>query len=144
MSKADLSKAQRIAQATRAFEQRTTGWLPSSLTVVLDGHTLVIMLHGTFSPAEMALAKSREGAAQLREFHRQLFTTVAEPLRQEIGRITEVEVREATAEVETSTGTVVQVFSLAHTVPADSWSGSDPGLAEADRESTGGAMPTTE
>ena len=28
-----------------------------------------------------------------------------------------------TAEVETSTGTVVQVFSLAHAVPADTWSG---------------------
>jgi hypothetical protein len=57
-------------------------------------------------------------------------------LRQEIKRITGVEVREATAEIEPTTGTVVgvfttgttvQVYLLAEGVPADSWSGSDPG-----------------
>lgn len=46
------------------------------------------------------------------------------------------EVHEATAEVEPATGTVVgvfttgttvQVYLLAHTVPAESWSGSKPG-----------------
>jgi hypothetical protein len=45
-------------------------------------------------------------------------------------RITGTDVREASAEVETSMGTVVQVFSLAQAVPADTWSGSDPGPAE--------------
>ena len=68
----------------------------------------------------------------MQEFHRQLFTNSANELRQEIKRITGVEVREATAEVETTTGTVVQVFTtgtmvqvflLAQGVPADSWSG---------------------
>jgi len=53
----------------------------------------------------------------------------------EIKRITGVEVREATAEVETTTGTVVkvfatgtivQVFLLARGVPADIWSGNGP------------------
>jgi hypothetical protein len=52
-------------------------------------------------------------------------------LREELKRITGVDVREATAEVETTTGTVVQVFTtgtmvqvfqLAHSLPADSWS----------------------
>ncbi len=47
-------------------------------------------------------------------------------------RITGVDVREATVELETTTGTVVkvlttgtvvQVFLLAHGVPADTWSG---------------------
>ena len=127
MDKSDSTKAHRIAQAARAFEQQTTGRLPSSVTVVLSEDTLVITLRGTLSPAETAVAESREGAAQLREFHRQLFTTASGPLRQEIRRITGVEVREATAETETSTGTAVQVFSLAHAVPADTWSGSDPG-----------------
>jgi uncharacterized protein YbcI len=129
MDECDSTKAQQIAQAARAFEQQTTGRLPSSVTVVLSEDTLVITLRGALSPAETALAKSREGAAQLREFHRQLFTTASEPLRQDIRRITGVEVREATAEVETSTGTVVQVFSLAHAAPAGTWSGSDPGPA---------------
>lgn len=130
MTETDLSQARRIARAAMAFERQTTGWLPSSVTVVLSQETLVITLHGTFSPAEMALAKSREGAAHLREFHRQLFTAASEPLRREIVRITGTDVREASAEVETSMGTVVQVFSLAQAVPADIWSGSDPGPAD--------------
>jgi len=84
------------------------------------------------SPAEKALAQSPEGAVQVQDFHRQLFTDSADELRREIKRITGVEVREATAEVETTTGTVVQVFTtgtmvqvflLAQGVPAGSWSG---------------------
>ena len=134
MDKSDSSEAQQIAQVARAFEQQTTGRLPSSVTVVLGEDTVVITLRGTLSPAETALAKSQEGAAQLRELHRQVFTTASPPLRQEIRRITGVEVREATAEVETSTGTAVQVFSLAHAVSADTWSGSDPGPAGAEKE----------
>ena len=110
--------------------------MPKSVTVVLNDGTLVITLHGALSPAEKALAKSPAGAAQVQEFHRQLFNNSAEALRQEIKRITGVEVREATAEVETSdgtvvgvftSGTVVQVFLLADSVPADAWSGSGLG-----------------
>ena len=87
------------------------------------------------SPAEMALAKSPAGAAQVQDFHRQLFANASDPLRQEIERITGVEVREATADIAAiagaavkrfSTGTVVQVFLLAHRVPADTWNGSTP------------------
>jgi uncharacterized protein YbcI len=126
--------AQQIAQAARAFEQQTTGRAPKSVTVVLSEDTLVITLHGTLSPGEMALAKGTDGAAQLREFHRQLFTTASGPLRQEIRRITGVEVREATAEVQATTGTVVQMFSLVHPVPTDTWSGSDPGPAAPEKE----------
>jgi len=64
-----------------------------------------------------------------------LFANASESLRQEIKRITGVEVREATAEVEPTTGTVVgvfttgttvQVYLLAHTVPANIWNGSGP------------------
>ena len=124
MDKSDSSKAQRIAQAAGAFEQQTTGRAPKSVTVVISEDTLVVTLRGTFSPAETALAKTPDGAIQLREFHRQLFTTASKSLRDEIRRITGAEVREATAEIETSTGTVVQVFLLARAVPAETWSGS--------------------
>lgn len=126
--------AQQIAQAARAFEQQTTDRAPKSVTVVVSKDTLVITLHGTLSPAEVALARRPDGAAQLREFHRQLFSTASEPLRQEIRRITGVEVREATAEVQATTGTVVQMFSLAHPVPTDTWSGSDPGPAAPEKK----------
>jgi uncharacterized protein YbcI len=83
--------------------------------------TLVITLHDALSPAEKAMAKSPAGATQVEEFHRQLFNNSADSLRQEIKRITGVEVREAVAEVEPSTGTVVQVFLLASSLPAENW-----------------------
>jgi hypothetical protein len=60
-------------------------------------------------------------------------------LRQEIQRITGMEVREATAEIEPASGavvqaftpgTVVQVFLLAGSTATESWSGSEPGHAE--------------
>jgi uncharacterized protein YbcI len=124
--------AQQIAQAASAYEQQRTGHPPGAVTVVLSEETLVITLHGVLSPAEKALFKTTEGAAQVQEFHRQLFTTSAQPLRQEIKRITGIEVREATAEIESGTGTVVQVFTtgamvqvflLAHGIAAETWSG---------------------
>jgi uncharacterized protein YbcI len=128
--------AQQIAQAASAFEQRRTGHVPRSVTVVLSEDTLVITLHGVLSPAEKDLSRDPAGAARLQEFHRQLFNTFSEELRREIKRIAGVEVREATTEVEATngalvqvftTGTVVQVFLLAHAVPADNWSGSAQG-----------------
>ena len=137
MKKLDPNVAQQIAQAASAFEQRRTGHVPQSVAVILSENTLVITLHGALSPAEKALAKSPAGAAQVQEFHRQLFIDSADSLREEIKRITGVEVREATAEVEPAsgtvvqvftTGTVVQVFLLASGVPAGNWSGN--GLGE--------------
>jgi uncharacterized protein YbcI len=137
MNKPKSTMAQQIAQAAIAFEQRRTGnHVPKSVTVVLSEGTLVITLHEALSPAEKALARSPAGAAQVQEFHRQLFATAADALRQEIQRITGMAVREATAEVETSTGavvqafttgTVVQVFLLAGSVPTETWSGSGSG-----------------
>lgn len=126
--------ARQIAQAARVFEQQRTGNAPKSVTVVLSDTTLVITLHGALSEAEKALARSPEGAAQVTHFHRQLFADASASLRKEIKRITGVEVREATAEVEPSTGTVVgvftsgttvQVYQLAHSVPTDTWKDSE-------------------
>src|SRR3979411_538966 len=106
MIKSTATMAQQIARAAIAFEKRRTGHTPKSVTVVLSDNTLMITLHGALSPAERALAKSPAGAAQGQDFPRQLFTSAADSLRQEIKRITGVEVREAAAEVEPSTGTV--------------------------------------
>jgi uncharacterized protein YbcI len=136
MDMSNSAMAEQIAQVAIAFEERRTGHRPQSATVVLSENTVVITLHGALSPAERTLAKSPEGAAQVQEFHRQLFTSSADSLRQEIKRITGVEVREATAEVETTTGAVVhafttgdvvQVFLLACNVPTGAWSGNGPG-----------------
>lgn len=133
MIKSDLTTAQQIAHAAIAFERKRTGHKPDAVTVVMSDNTLVITLHGALSPAERTMAQSPAGAVQLQEYHRQLFNTAAATLRQEIKRITGVDVRESTAEVEPTTGTVVhaftsgtvvQVFLLAGKLPSESWSGS--------------------
>src|SRR5438309_2129904 len=85
MNKSKSTMAQQIAQAAIAFEQRRTGnHAPKSVTVVLSEGTLVITLHEALSPAERALARSPEGRAQVQEFHRQLFASASDSLRQEM------------------------------------------------------------
>src|SRR6476659_3484653 len=112
MNVPEPTRALRIAQAAIAFEQRRTGnHLPKSVTVVLSEGTLVITLHDALSPAEREMARTPAGAAQMQEFHRQLFASSSDSLRQEINRITGMEVREATAEVEPASGAVVQAFT---------------------------------
>jgi uncharacterized protein YbcI len=135
MDKSNSTMAQQLARAASDFEHQRTGHAPKTVTVVLNEDTLVITLHGALSPAEKAVAKSPAGAAQMQDFHQQLFANSVGSLRQEIKRITGVEVREASTEVETingavmqvfATGTVVQVFLLARSIPADTWTGSGP------------------
>jgi len=138
MNESKSTMAQQIAQAAIAFEQRRTGnHVPKSVTVVLSEGTLVITLHEALSPAERAMSKTPAGAAKVQEFHRQLFSSSSEALRQEIKRITGMEVREATAEIEPAsgavvqaftTGTVVQVFLLAGSSPTESWTANATGV----------------
>jgi uncharacterized protein YbcI len=126
--------AQQIAQAATAFQQQRTGHMPKSVSVVLSGDTLVVTLLGALSPAEQAMARSPEGAAKVQEFHRELFQSASDTLRREIKRITGVEVQKASAEVDPTTGTVVQVFTtgtmvqvflLASKVTSSNWSESE-------------------
>lgn len=123
--------AEQIAQAVTTFQQERTGHEPKSVSVVLSGDTLVVTLHGALSPAEQAMAQSPDGAAKVQEFHRQLFHNASDTLREQIKRITGMEVREATAAVEPTSGavvqvftsgTMVQVFQLSGRVPSESFS----------------------
>jgi uncharacterized protein YbcI len=132
MGKSRPTLAQEIAEAVIAFQRQTTGHAPKAVTVVLSHDTLVVTLHEALSPAEKDLAKSPAGAAQVQEFHRQLFHNSSQSLREEIKRITSVEWPEAVAEVEPTTGDMVQaftrsaraqVFRLVQSVPGDSYSG---------------------
>lgn len=134
MDTAKTTMAEKVAQAAISFHRQRTGHAPKTVTVVLSGDTLVVTLHEALSPAERALAKSAAGAAQVQEFHRQLFAASSGALRQEIAKITGVELREAAAEVEAttgavvhafSTGTMVQVFLLAGDIPDGQWDKSE-------------------
>lgn len=104
-------KMAQIAEAVTLFQQQTTGHAPTAVTVVLSDDTLVITLHNALSPAEKVLATRPDGAAQVQEFHRQLFANSSASLREKINRITGREVREAAVEVEPTTGAVVHAFT---------------------------------
>jgi uncharacterized protein YbcI len=103
--------AHEIAMAATAFQKKQTGHAPRSATVVLTDETLVITLHGALSEAERALSKDPAGASKVQEYHRQLFTNSVSSLREEISRITGVAVREAAAEIETCSGSIVHAFT---------------------------------
>lgn len=110
MSETEADVIERIASAARRLQESRTGHAPKSVTVLLSEDTLVITLHEALTPAETALAKSPAGAAQVQEFHRQLFANSVAEMQEEILRITGRQVRESAAEVETATGTVVHAF----------------------------------
>ena len=132
MKKLDPTMAQQVAEAITDFQEQRTGHPPKAVTVVLSDDTLVVTLHQALSPAETVLSRTPEGAVQVQEFHRQLFKSSVDLLREEIKRITGVAVGEAAAEVETTTGavvhaftsgTMVQVFRLAGRISAEAWNG---------------------
>jgi uncharacterized protein YbcI len=111
MKQTDSTIAQELAKVASALQQQRTGHAPKAVTVVLSEDMLVVTLHEALTPAEKALAQSPAGAAQVQEFHRQLFSNSTDEMRNEIKRITGRDVREAAAEVEAATGTVVHAFT---------------------------------
>jgi uncharacterized protein YbcI len=133
----EIWAAKKLADVARQFEKHRTGRTPESVTAVLVDDSLMITLRGVLSAAEREMAKTPVGAAQVREFHRQLFVTSCSSLLQEIEGIIGVAVLEATSEVATHTGTVVLVFLLAESVTASTWS--EPTSVSTSLGSTGGS-----
>lgn len=111
MNETDSDIAHQLARLASHFHEQRTGHGPKAVTVVLSEDTMVVTLHEALTPAEMDLARSQQGAAQVQEFHRQLFANSTGGMREEIERITGRQVREAAAEVETATGAMVHVFT---------------------------------
>jgi uncharacterized protein YbcI len=111
MNETETNIAQQIAVVASRLQAQRTGHMPKAVSVVISADTLVITLHEALTPAEKALSKSAAGAAKVQDFHRQLFGNSTEEMRQDIKRITGRDVREAAAEIETATGTVVHAFT---------------------------------
>jgi uncharacterized protein YbcI len=133
MNELESAMAEQIARVAIAHQKEQTGHAPASVNVLLSADTLVITLHDALTPAEKSLAMSTAGAAQVQEFHRQLFLSSAQPLRDEIKRITGREVREAAAEVEPTSGTVIHAFTTGnvvqvHTLVAGAQTSSETGV----------------
>lgn len=106
-----LTTEQRLAEVASRMQLQRTGHAPQSVTVILSEDTLVVTLREALTPAEKALAQSPVGAAQVQEFHRQLFSNSCREFNEEIRRITGRQVREAAAEVESSMGSVIHAFT---------------------------------
>jgi len=111
MDQFNLTMAQQLAQAASTFHQRRTGHIPKSATVILTENRLVIALHGGLSPATTALTRSPAGAVQMQESLRQLFPSSSGSLREEVNRITGVEVCAASGEIETTPPAVKPMFA---------------------------------
>jgi uncharacterized protein YbcI len=111
MTEIESNVAQQLARAARRFQEQRTGHAPTEVTVVLGDDTLVITLQDALTRAESVLSKSPAGAAQVQEFHRQLFANSSAELRREITRITGRHVREAVTEIESANGSIVHAFT---------------------------------
>ena len=111
MNETNSDISQQLARMAGELQHERTGLTPTAVTVILSEDTLVVTLRGALTPAEMSLARTPQGAAQVQEFHRQLFATSSDSMRQEIKNITGREVCEAAAEIETAAGVVVHPFT---------------------------------
>ncbi len=111
MNTTNPTVAEQLAVVATRLQTQRTGHPPKAVTVVLSEDTLVVTLHDALTLAERALAQDADGAAQVQEFHRQLFASSNAEMRQAIERITGRYVREATAELEPATGAAVYAFT---------------------------------
>jgi uncharacterized protein YbcI len=134
MDSNSLTMAERLAEVAGTMQQQRTGHAPQAVSVVLGEETLVITFHDALTPAEKALARSAVGAARVQEFHRQLFASSSDEFWQEIKRITGRSVREAAAEVEAATGSVVHAFTTGTMVQVFLLSKSAEAKAEFERQ----------
>ena len=103
--------SRQVARAVSTFERWRTNHSREWTVVFLNEGTVVIALHASLTPAENALAQSPAGTGEVREFHQQLFADLAATLFRKIKTITGMEVRHVAAEIEPTTGSVVQLFT---------------------------------
>ncbi len=103
--------SRQVARAVGIFEKWRTNHSREWTAVFLNEDTVVIALHASLTPAENAQARCPAGIGRLREFHQQLFANLAATLFRKIKTITGMEVRNVVAEIEPTTGSVVQLFT---------------------------------
>lgn len=135
MNELETGIAEQLGRMASSLQEKRTGLSPKTVSVVLCEDTLVVTLHDALTPAEKALCCDPAGAAQVQEFHRQLFSSSSESMRHEIKKITGRDVREATAEIETTTGTVVHAFTTGSMVQVFLLTPASALLTETERDS---------
>ncbi|WP_167546661.1 Na-translocating system protein MpsC family protein [Stieleria maiorica] len=101
---------QQLARVASTLQRQRTGVAPKTVTATLCENTLVVTMEGVLTPAEQALAQTPPGVTQVQEFHRQLFASSSESMREKIKTITGRDVREEAAEIQTDAGTLAHLF----------------------------------
>ncbi|MBX3433145.1 MAG: DUF2294 family protein [Pirellulales bacterium] len=135
MQSSETKVAKQVALVASEFQRERTGHAPQAVTVVMSEDTLVITLHEALTPAELTLAQTPVGAAQVQNFHRQLFAASLAKLQKQIEHITGRRVREAAAEIETATGTVIHAFTTGAMVQVFLFAARDGSAPPTSRES---------
>lgn len=110
MNESNSPLTRQVARVAGELQQKRTGVAPTAVSAILSRNTLVVTLDDALTPAEQALLRTLQGAAQVQEFHRQLFASSSRSIRERIKTITGRDVREATAEIETETGAIAHAF----------------------------------
>ena len=110
MNESESPLTQQVARVAGELQQKRTGFAPTEVSAILSGNTLVVTLDDALTAAEKALSRTPQGAAQVQEFHRQLFASSSTSICERIKTITGRDVREATAAIETETGAIAHTF----------------------------------
>jgi uncharacterized protein YbcI len=111
MDESKSQMTQRLARVASTLQRQRTGVAPKAVTAILSENTMVVTMEGALTLVERALVRTPQGAAQVQEFHRQLFASSSESMREKIKTITGRDVREATTEIETNAGAIAHVFN---------------------------------
>ena len=117
----DRDGLKQLAEIAGVQQQLRTGHPPKQVDIAFAGDTLVMVLHDALTTAEKQLSQDPHAANQLQAFHRELFLSSSNTMKQEIARVTGRTVRETVCELEAgfgslvyaaATGMMIQVYML--------------------------------
>ena len=124
----DRDCVKELAEIAGVQQQLRTGHQPKQVDIAFAGDALVVVLHDALTIAEKKLAQDPCAANQLQAFHRELFLSSSNTMKQEIARVIGRTVRETVSEIETAsgslvyaaaTGVMIQVYMLTPEVNPD-------------------------
>ena len=110
MNTSGPTMAHQIAQAAISLEKRLTGHERKWRVAFMNDDPIVIAVHASLTADEVAQTQCMGGGARIKEVHRALFAACRNSMRQEIERITGMEVSEASVDTEPAAGGVVLLF----------------------------------
>ena len=100
-----------VAQAAGAFEHLLFGRTPISVTVAIKDESMVVTMLESFSPLERRLSRDDAGRRRVDEFHRALFDSTLDALRDHVRQTAGVDLRGAVVHVDAETGSITKTLS---------------------------------